>query len=87
MVPEVARIMGSTILECFKIVDRIFTELDGWDFFLVAFILVTVSRFLLVPLLRGNIGGIGALGSDMAKRGISNYLHTGGSSDNARGEK
>lgn len=88
MVAEVSKTLTSMFIELFKIVDTVFSELEGWNFYLSAFIIFTVSRFLLVPFLRGGIGGLGSdIVKKIARESSDVHNESKGFSDKAKGEK
>lgn len=89
MVQQVSVMLGNMFIELFGIVDRIFNALDGWSFWLSAFIVYSASRFILLPFVRGQFAGVG---SDIArafksKEGFHSHTEKSGSSDRAKGEK
>lgn len=65
MVGEVTIMLGNMFAQLLALFERIFTELDGWAIWLGAFLIFTISRMLIVPIL----GGVISAGqSDMVQK-------------------
>lgn len=76
MVGEVTIMLGNMFVQLLALFERIFTELDGWAIWLGAFLIFTISRMLIVPIL----GGVISTGqSDIVKE-----IRKGANSDKAK---
>lgn len=57
MVGEVLGILAQMFSDLFGLFDEVFTKLDAWGLLLGAFLVFTIYRLLLVPIVGGVISG------------------------------
>ena len=56
MINEVLEMLANMFQKLLGIFNNVFTGLNAWDLVLGAFIVVTIYRMLLVPILGGRVG-------------------------------
>lgn len=56
MMNDVLEMLASMFQSILALFDKVFAGLDGWDIVLGAFIVITIYRMLLVPILGGRVG-------------------------------